>query len=124
MLPRLYGRWLDGLLKGEEEAPISSIEFERLGSAKRLEYISGLGFSEHLTESTKESLFEDDDFDRAIYHVIDGSDEIGKAKAVNVISTAAENILSEAELMKRLAKKALPKLTDEKTNDIEEEIIG
>ncbi|TFB12877.1 hypothetical protein E3V33_04145 [Candidatus Marinimicrobia bacterium MT.SAG.4] len=95
-----------------------------MGAAKQLEYISGLGFSEHLTESTKESLFEDDDFDRAIYHVIDGSDEIGKAKAVNVISTAAENILSEAELMKRLAKKALPKLTDEKTNDIEEEIIG
>ena len=96
MLPRLYGRWLDGISRGEEEAPISSIEFERLGAAKRLEYISGLGFSEHLTESTKESLFEDDDFDRAIYHVIDGSDEIGKAKAANAISTAAESVLSEA----------------------------
>ncbi|MCH7496215.1 MAG: hypothetical protein IH825_09035, partial [Candidatus Marinimicrobia bacterium] len=30
----------------------------------------------------------------------------------------------EAELMKRLAKKALPKITDEKANDIEEEIAG
>ena len=96
MLPRLYGRWLDGLLKGEEEAPISSIEFERLGSAKRLEYISGLGFSEHLTESTKESLFEDDDFDRAIYHVIDGSEALGRERAIAALSNTAENILTEA----------------------------
>ena len=96
MLPQLYGRWLDRLSRGEEEAPISSIKFQRLGSAKRLEYISGLGFSEHLTESMKETLFEDDNFERAIYHVIDGSDEMGQVKAADAISTAAENILSEA----------------------------
>ena len=96
MLPQLYGRWLDRLSRGEEEAPISSIKFQRLGSAKRLEYISGLGFSEHLTEYMKETLFEDDDFERAIYHVIDGSDETGKVKAADAISTVAENILTEA----------------------------
>ena len=44
----------------------------------------------------KETLFEDDNFERAIYHVIDGSDEMGKVKAADAISTAAENILSEA----------------------------
>ena len=95
-MPQLYGRWLDRLSRGEEEPPISSIDFQRLGLAKRLEYISGMGFSEHLTESMKETLFEDDDFDRAIYHVIDGSDEMGKAKAADAISTATDNILSEA----------------------------
>ena len=96
MLPQLYGRWLDRLSRGEEEAPISSIEFQRLGAAKRLEYISGMGFSEHLTETMKESLFEDDDFDRAIYHVIDGSDDLGKANAADAISNTAESVLSEA----------------------------
>ena len=30
----------------------------------------------------------------------------------------------EAELLKRLAKKALPKITDEKADEIEEEIMG
>ena len=96
MLPQLYGRWLDRLSRGEEEAPISSIEFQRLGSAKRLEYISGLGFSEHLTESMKETLFDDDDFDRAIYHVIDGSEALGRERAIAALSNTAENILNEA----------------------------
>ena len=96
MLPQLYGKWLDRLSRGEEEPPISSIEFQRLGAVKRLEYISGMGFSEHLTETMKETLFEDDDFDRAIYHVIDGSDETGKERALVVISVSAANILTEA----------------------------
>ena len=96
MLPQLYGSWLDRLSRGEEEAPISSIDFQRLGSAKRLEYISGLGFSEHLTESMKETLFEDDDFERAIYHVIDGSEALGRERAIAALSNTAENILTEA----------------------------
>ena len=96
MLPQLYGSWLDRLSRGEEEAPISSIDFHRLGSAKRLEYISGMGFSEHLTESMKETLFEDDNFERAIYHVIDGSEALGRERAIAALSNTAENILTEA----------------------------
>ena len=96
MLPPLYERWLDGLLRGEEQPPIASAEYRRLGLEKRLEYISGLGFSEHLTESMKEQLLEDDDFERAIYHVIDGSADLGREKALLVISTTAERILTEA----------------------------
>ena len=96
MLPLLYGRWLDGLSRGEEEAPISSLEFQRLGAAKQLEYISGLGFSEHLTESMIEILLEDDDFERAVYHVIDGSDALGKEKALLAISNSADKIRTEA----------------------------
>ncbi len=96
MLPPLYERWLDGILRGEEEPPIASADYERLGMEKRLEYISGLGFSEHLTESMKERLLEDDDFERAIYHVIDGSADLGREKALLAISTTAESILTEA----------------------------
>jgi len=96
MLPPPYERWLDGILRGEEEPPIASTEFQCLGMEKRLEYISGLGFSEHLTESMKERLLEDDDFERAIYHVIDGSVDLGREKALLAISTTAEIILSEA----------------------------
>ena len=62
MLPPLYERWLEGLSRGEEEAPIGSTEYRRLGAEKRLEYISGLGFSEHMTECMIERLLEDDDF--------------------------------------------------------------
>ena len=96
MLPLPYERWLDGLSRAEEEAPITSIEFRRMGFEKRLEYISGLGFSEHLTIRMKERLFEDDDFERAIYHIVDGSGEIGKMKAVEAISRASETVLTEA----------------------------
>ena len=96
MLPQLYGRWLDRLSRGEEEAPISSIKFQRLGSAKRLEYISGLGFSEHLTESMKETLFEDDNFERAIYHVIDVSEALERERAIAALSNTAENMITEA----------------------------
>ena len=96
MLPLPFERWLDGISRGEEEAPIAPIEFRRLGFEKRLEYISGLGFSEHLTKRTKERLLEDDDFERAIYHIVDGSEEIGKKKAVEAISRASETVLTEA----------------------------
>ena len=95
-LPLPYERWLEVLSRGEEDPPIASIEFRRLGFGKQLEYISGLGFSEHLTERMKESLFEDDDFERAIYHIVDGSGEIGKRKAVEAILRTSENILTEA----------------------------
>ncbi len=96
MLPPLYERWLDGLSRGEEDPPIASAEYQRLGIEKRLEYVSGLGFSEHLSESMKEQLLEDDDFDRAIYHLIDGSTDLGKEKALLAISSAAESVLTEA----------------------------
>lgn len=96
MLPPLFERWLDGLSRGEEEPPIAPIEYQRLGMEKRLEYISGLGFSEHLTESVREQLLEDDDFERAIYHLIDGSADLGREKALLAISNSAESILSEA----------------------------
>ena len=96
MLPLLYERWLDGLSRGEEEPPIASTEYQRLGIEKRLEYISGLGFSEHLTESMKERLLEDDDFERAIYHLINGSADLGREKALLAISNSAECVLTEA----------------------------
>ncbi len=96
MLPPLYERWLDGLSKGEEEPPISSLEFQRLGMSKRMDYVSGLGFGERLTECMKEELFEDDDFERAIYHIVDGSADLGRERALVAISNAAENILIEA----------------------------
>ncbi len=96
MLPPMYERWLDGLSRGEEDPPIGSVEYRRLGIEKRLEYISGLGFSEQLTESMKEQLLEDDDFDRAIYHLIDGSTDLGREKALLAISSAAESVLTEA----------------------------
>ena len=96
MLPQPYERWLDRLSRGEEEAPIAPIEYQRLGVERRLEYISGLGFSEHLTETVKEQLLEDDDFARAIYHLIDGSADLGREKAVVAISNAAKSVITEA----------------------------
>ena len=61
-----------------------------------MDYVSGLGFGEYLTETVKEKLLEEDDFERAIYYIVDGSDELGRKKALAAFSNAAESVLSEA----------------------------
>jgi len=95
-LPLLFVRWLEEVLSGDAEPPVSLLKFQRMGIGRRIEFLSGLGFSEHFTESIKEMLLESDEFDRAVYNYADGSVRTGNAGALKALSSAHETVMTEA----------------------------
>lgn len=95
-LPLFYEKWLEELLRGEAEPPVSLLKFQRMGIDRRIDFLTGLGFSEHFAESIKEMILESDEFDRAIYNYADGSADKGKAKALNALSNIHVNVMTEA----------------------------
>ncbi len=95
-LPLLFERWLDEILSGDAEPPVSVIEFQRMGIERRIEFLSGLGFSEHFAESIKEMILESDEFDRAVYNIADGSERSGNAGALKALSSAHDSVMTEA----------------------------
>ena len=95
-LPLLFERWLEEILTGDAEPPVSLLKFQRMGIGRRIEFLSGLGFSEHFTESIKEMILESDEFDRAVYNYADGSERTGNAGALKALSSAHETVMTEA----------------------------
>ena len=95
-LPLLYERWLEKLLRGESEPPVSLLKFQRMGINRKIDFLSGLGFSEHFAESRKELILESDEFDRAIYYYADDSEETGSTKALKALSQVRNSVMTEA----------------------------
>ena len=95
-LPLLYERWLEEILSGAAEPPVSLLKYQRMGISRRIEFLSGLGFSEHFAEAIKDMIFESDEFDRAIYNYADGSERNGGMKALKALNSARDSVMSEA----------------------------
>ncbi len=96
MLPPQYDTWLDEILTGESDPPISLSDYQKLGVAGRMKFVSGLGFGDYLVERMKEAIFESDEFDTGLYLIVDGSAEAGKAGVITVIMNTGEAMLMEA----------------------------
>ena len=95
-LPLLFERWLEEILSGDAEPPVSLLKFQQMGIGRRIEFLSGLGFSEHFTESIKAILLESDEFDRAVYNYAEGSERTGNAGALKALSSTHETVMTEA----------------------------
>ena len=95
-LPLSYERWLEEILSGDAEPPVSLLNYQRMGVSRRIEFLSGLGFSEHFAESLKELIFESDEFDRAIYNYADGSEKSGNVRALKAMNSACDSVMSNA----------------------------
>ena len=96
MLPPQYDTWLDEILTGESNPPISLSDYQKLGIAGRMKFVSGLGFGDYFVESMKEVIFESDEFDIGLYLIVDGSAEAGKAGVLTVVMNTGEGMLLEA----------------------------
>ena len=96
MLPPQYDKWLDEMLMKESDPPISLSDYQKLGIAGRMKFVSGLGFGDYLVESMKEAIFENDEFDLGLYLIVDGSAEEGKAGVLTVVMNTGEGMLLEA----------------------------
>ena len=96
ILPLSYERWLEEILSGDAEPPVSLLNYQRMGVSRRIEFLSGLGFSEHFAESIKDLIFESDEFDRAIYNYADGSEKSGNVRALKAMNRAHDNVMSDA----------------------------
>lgn len=95
-LPLLYERWLEEIQSGVAEPPVSLLKYQRMGMGRKIEFLSGLGFSEHFAEAIKDMLFESDEFDLAIYNCADGSGQNGNVRALKALNSARDRIMSEA----------------------------
>ena len=95
-LPLLYERWLEEILSGTAKPPVSLLNYQRMGISRRIEFLSGLGFSEHFAEAIKDMIFESDEFDRAIYNYADGSERNGDMKALKALNSARDSVMCEA----------------------------
>lgn len=96
MLPPQYDTWLDEILTGESDPPISLSDYQKLGVAGKMKFVSGLGFGDYWVESMKETLFESDEFDTGLYLIVDGSEDAGKAGVLTAVMNTGEGMLLEA----------------------------
>ncbi len=71
-------------------------EISEGGNVQKIEFLSGLGFSEHFAEAIKDMLFESDEFDLAIYNYANGSGQNGNVRALKALNSARDCIVSEA----------------------------
>ncbi len=95
-LPLLYERWLEEIQSGAAEPPVSLLKYQKMGIGRRIEFLSGLGFSEHFAEAIKDMLFESDEFNLAIYNYADGSGQNGNVRALKALNGARDCIMTEA----------------------------
>lgn len=94
--PLLYERWLEEIQSGVAEPPVSLQKYQRMGIDRKIEFLSGLGFSEHFAEELKARLFESDEFDLAIFDYADGSGLNGNVRALKALNSAHDRIMTEA----------------------------